>query len=66
MSDFLDVKKDDTVLRMLAGTIPMKLTVVEITEDRIICGGGWEFDRQTGVEIDDDIPCVVSFLVKEH
>jgi hypothetical protein len=66
MTDFTDVKKDDTVLRMLAGTIPMKLSVTDVTEDRIICGGGWEFDRQTGYEIDDDIPVLVSYLVKEH
>jgi len=66
MTDFTYVKKDDTVLRMLAGTIPMKLQVVEVTEDRIICGGGWEFDRLTGYEIDDYIQGVVSYLVKEH
>ena len=66
MSDFINVKKDDVVLRMLAGTIPMKLKVVEVTEDRIICGGGWEFSRQSGYEIDEYIPVVVSYLVKEH
>jgi len=66
MTDFMDVKKGDTVLRMLAGTIPMKLQVVEVTEDIIITGGGWEFDRQTGAEIDDYISGLVSYLVKEH
>jgi hypothetical protein len=66
MTDFTDVKKDDMVLRMLAGTIPMKLSVTEVTEDRIICGGGWEFDRQTGMEVDDEFTITVSYLVKEH
>lgn len=44
----------DEITRMLAGSIPMKLKVTEITEDRIICGG-WEFDKKTGAEIDDDL-----------
>jgi hypothetical protein len=42
------------VTRMLAGEIEMQLRVTAITEDRIICGG-WEFDRLTGAEIDDDL-----------
>ena len=28
----------DEVTRMLAGTIPMKLKVTALTEDRIVCG----------------------------
>jgi hypothetical protein len=48
------IKVGDTVTRMLAGTIPCQLTVTEITDDRIICGG-WEFDKRTGAEIDDDL-----------
>ncbi len=61
--DFQSVKPGDTVNRMLAGQIPMKLKVTDVTDTRIVCGG-WEFCRITGIEIDDDIPCVVSFLVK--
>lgn len=45
----------DFVTRWLAGTIPMELRITEITNDRIICGGGWEFDKVTGAEIDDDL-----------
>jgi hypothetical protein len=52
---FPDVAVGDVVTRMLAGVVPMRLTVTEVTEDRIICGGGWEFDRATGAEIDDDL-----------
>lgn len=47
-------KVGDTVLRMLAGSIPCELRVSEVTDERIICGG-WEFDRMTGAEIDDDL-----------
>jgi hypothetical protein len=38
---------------MLAGTIPLELLVTEVTDTKIICGGGWEFDKATGAEIDD-------------
>jgi hypothetical protein len=30
----------------------MRLRVTTVTEDRVICGP-WEFDRETGAEIDD-------------
>lgn len=49
-----EIKVGQFVTRMIAGTIPMELRVTEITEDRIYCGG-WEFDRATGAEIDDDL-----------
>ena len=32
----------------------MRLKVTQLTAYRIICGG-WEFDRQTGAEIDEDL-----------
>ncbi len=60
---FSHIKVGDTVTRMLAGKIPMELKVTDVTDIAIICGW-WTFDRKTGVEIDDDIPVVVSFLVK--
>lgn len=47
-----DVKVGDVVTRMLCGTMPMQLRVTAVTEQRIICGE-WEFDRETGAEIDD-------------
>lgn len=48
------LKIGDSVVRMLAGKIPMALKVSDITDQRIICGP-WEFDRVTGAEIDDDL-----------
>lgn len=48
------LKVGDPVVRMLAGTVPMELTVKEITDNKIICGM-WEFDKKTGVEIDEDM-----------
>lgn len=53
---FEDVKAGDTVIRMLAGTIPMKLIVSKVDDDLIYCGDhGWTFDRKTGAEVDDDL-----------
>ena len=34
---------------------PLRLKVTLVTADRIICAGDWEFDRQTGAEIDEDL-----------
>lgn len=48
------MKVGDKVTRMLAGTIPMELTITAMTEDRIICGD-WEFDLKTGAEIDEEL-----------
>jgi hypothetical protein len=50
---FQHVKVGEVVVRLLAGTIPMKLMVTEVTDKLIITGGGWEFDRVTGAEVDD-------------
>ena len=47
---------------MLAGVIPVDLIITEVTDDLIICGA-WEFDRDTGIEVDDDISCQVSHFV---
>jgi hypothetical protein len=49
-----EIKVGQTVTRWLAGTIPMELRVTSVTDDRIVCGG-WEFDRATGAEIDEDL-----------
>lgn len=71
MADFTHVKVGDTVTRLLAGKIPMRLRVTEVTDVKIIAGIGWEFDRKTGAEIDDDLnwgppPKVTgSFLVEQ-
>jgi len=48
------LKPGDTVVRMLAGEIPMPLKVTEVTEDLIKCGP-WQFDRATGAELDEEL-----------
>ena len=48
---------------MLAGMIPMELPVTDVTDSRIVCGW-WEFDRDSGVEIDEAISVPVSHLVR--
>ena len=63
-------KVGDSVTRMLAGTVPMILTVTEVHDDYLICGykggigdpdvlregnTGWKFDRTYGYEIDEDL-----------
>lgn len=50
----MSIKVGDTVTRILAGEIRMPLKVTAITETRIICGP-WEFDKNTGGEIDEDL-----------
>lgn len=47
------IKVGDTVTRFLGGA-EMTLNVTEVTDDRIKCGG-WEFDKATGAEIDEDL-----------
>jgi hypothetical protein len=60
---FLYVQPGDTVLRLLAGTIPMHLRVESVDDRLIHCSGGWTFDRQTGVEEDPELGWGVSFGV---
>lgn len=47
------LKLGDQVHRML-GPVPMLLKVTGLTPDRVTCGL-WEFDRQTGAEIDEEL-----------
>jgi len=50
-----EIAVGDFVLRWFVGIPkPMRLRVTQLTADRIICGG-WEFDRQSGAEIDEDL-----------
>lgn len=65
MSDFRHIQPGDTVTRMLCMTIPMQLKVTRVTDQTIECGP-WTFDRDTGHEIDDDIPGLVSVLKVEE
>lgn len=52
--DLMKIKKGDVVERMLAFQIPQYLNVEIVTDERIVAGP-WEFDRETGLEIDEDI-----------
>lgn len=45
----------DKAIRLLAGRIPTEITIKTVTEDRIISDCGWEFDRTTGFEIDEEL-----------
>ena len=56
------IKPGDVIERMLAFCIPMYLVVQSVTDEIIDCG--WTFDRDTGVEIDEDIPTTVSYISK--
>ncbi len=51
-----EIRIGDTVVRWLGGGgIRMLLQVESLTEKRIICVGGWEFERATGMEIDEEL-----------
>lgn len=52
---FADLKVGDQVERLIGGIVPMKMTVHKVFDDKIIMRGGWEFCRQTGAEIDEDL-----------
>ena len=55
------MKVGDKVTRMLAGTVPMKLTVTAVRDNIVSCAiqpdyeWGWDFDLKTGAEIDEDL-----------
>lgn len=48
----IEAQVGDKVTRMLCGSLPIELTVTEVTDKYIRCGD-WTFDRRTGAEIDD-------------
>jgi hypothetical protein len=54
------IKVGDVIERMLGFSIPMYLKVGNVTDDVIDCG--WEFNRHTGIEIDEYIPTPVSYI----
>jgi hypothetical protein len=56
------IKPGDVIERMLGFMVPCYLVVQEVTEKTIECG--WVFDRNTGLEIDEDIPTTVSYISK--
>lgn len=59
------IKPGDVIERMLAFCIPLYLIVSEVDDKFIYAGkGGWVFDRNTGLEIDEDISHTVSYIRK--
>jgi len=54
------IKKGDVIERMLGFVIPMQLIVQSVTDDIIDCG--YIFDRNTGLEIDENISVTVSYI----
>ena len=55
-----NIKEGDILERMLAFAIPMPIIVQSVNET--IIDAGWQFDRRTGLEIDEDIPTKVSYI----
>jgi hypothetical protein len=70
INDFRNLQPGDKVTRMLAGVIPMEMTVEKVEDGLIYMVGGWTFDQLTGVEEDEELGFGVkfnytgSFLVK--
>ncbi len=54
MTGFEKLRVGDVVVRMLAGTLPMKLQVSEVTEQLVVCSA-WQFDKATGAEINEEL-----------
>lgn len=62
---FEHLKVGDRVYRLLGGKVTMEMEVTEVKDEIIVCGVvtkagkvapfGWEFDRKTGMEEDDDL-----------
>ena len=52
-----ELRTGDVVTRILGGS-PMDLRVTGVDERFIYCGPpgvGWKFDRETGIEVDEEI-----------
>lgn len=71
MTDFSYLEPGDEVTRLLAGVIPMQMTVEKVDDGLIHMVGGWTFDQKTGIEEDPDLGFGVaygitgSYLVRE-
>jgi len=68
LGDFSDVKVGDIVIRLLAGTVAMKLNVVKV-DDKLIYAVApdgpqndpWTFDRKCGLEEDEVLGWGIKF-----
>lgn len=57
----LDLKVGDTVTRMLAGVIPVQITITSVDDEFIYANPfgpeqeGWKFLRSNGAEVDEEL-----------
>ena len=56
------IKPGDVIERMLAFAVPVYLNVQNVNDKLIDCG--WTFDRNTGLEIDEDLSVTASYISK--
>jgi hypothetical protein len=61
VANFFHVKAGDRVTRVMGGSIIMELLVTRVDDHLIHCGGGWTFDRETGIEEDEELGWGVRF-----
>ena len=61
--EYNSIKAGDVIERMLGFIAPCYLEVVKV-ENNIIEASLWDFDANTGLEIDKDIPTTVSYISK--
>jgi hypothetical protein len=52
--DLIGIAVGDTVIRMLAGSVPIELEVTAIDDVHFHCGP-WKFRRDTGAEVDEGL-----------
>ena len=58
MRSVQEIAAGDTVIRMLAGTIPVTMKVHSVDDYFIYLGPpphGWKFRRDTGAEVDEEL-----------
>ena len=63
MISFRDIRAGQTVTRSFGHGITIDMVVTKVTDDEIIVGHLWTFDRDTGHEIDEAFDFVVSRLI---
>lgn len=65
------LREGTKVTRLLAGAVPMEMTVESNVDGLVTMVGGWTFDAETGIEIDHELGwgpeynCTGSFLTKQ-
>lgn len=57
---FKHVKVEDVVTRVFCG-MEQQWKVTSVTDELIVIGLGWSFDRETGVEEDEDLQWGVKY-----